>query len=431
MKAIAAVTLVVALALTVASAVIGLTGMKLDKEGLYHLLAWIPSPMEQSNWKQAMVPGTDLGATIVQAYDVKPLTEDGEVTEAQKKETMRTLSRRLAVGGWHDAQVELLDNGQMQLTLPDDGTHGHAFEMLAQRGEVGFATPEGEVFLTQKNIVSAAAQPYPNNQGWAVSFHTDGEGKTILAERTQSLLWRSMSLVMDGRTVVSPELRGQALTEGQGSMPMPDQEQAIAVAAMMVTEPLPLKLEHVDEKAGTPLLGEGTLNKLIIALAAASLVIMIAFVVVYRLGGLVAAWLLVIQLIAAWFLAALIRSPFNLSTLLAVYGSFGLLAFGLSHVYGGMKDDLDRGRSIRQSIKESYGGQGKLALEIVGALLLLCVVLIIMDNGLIGGFARIFGLGLLVDFVLLALVHRVLLVNTVNLFGTKTALYTGAKKEVA
>lgn len=431
MKAVAALTLVVALVLTVASGIIGLTGMKLDKEGLHKLLAWIPSPLEGSSWQKALLPGADLGPTLVLIFDVKPITEGEEITAAQKQETIKTLSQRLAIGGWHDAQVELLENGQLKMSVPDNGTHGHAYEMMAQRGEIGFATPEGEVFLTQKNIVRAVAQIDPRNQGWSVGFATDAEGKTILAEKTATLLGKTMSLMMDGRAVISPNIGYQALTEGQASLPVPDQEQAVAIAAMMSTQPLPLSLTHVDEATSAPLLGEGSLNKLIIALCIASLLIAIAFVVYYRLGGFVAAWLLIIQLIATWFLAALIRSGFSISTLLAVYGSFGLLAFCLTLMYRGMKQDLVRGRSIRQTIREGYGGQGKLGMEIVGALLLLCVVLIIMDNGLIGNFARVFGLGLLVDFLLLALVHRGLLLSVVNLFGTNTALYSGGKKEVA
>ena len=51
-QAIAAVTLVVILALSIVGTVLGFTGMKLDKEGLYKLLAWLPTPGQTSDWRQ-------------------------------------------------------------------------------------------------------------------------------------------------------------------------------------------------------------------------------------------------------------------------------------------------------------------------------------------------------------------------------------------
>ena len=98
-------------------------------------------------------------------------------------------------------------------------------------------------------------------------------------------------------------------------------------------------------------------------------------------------------------------------------------------LYNGMTDDLRRGRSVRQALKESHAGPGRLALEVLGALLLLCVALIILDSGVIGGFARLFAIGLMIDLVLVALLHRALLSAAVSLFGAKTALYFSVRKE--
>lgn len=428
-KLIALVTLVLALVLTITAGTLGLRGMKLDSEGLYHLLAWLPSPLAGSTWRQALVPGADLGETLVQTYSVAPLTE-GEATTAQQLDsTLQILSQRLAFGGWLSARVEKLGEDRIQLTLPLDGTHGHAFELMAQPGQVGFASPDGQVFLTQKNIVKASYAKSPQDDSYAVGFVLDGVGKQIFADKTTELVGQTMSLVVDGNTVASPSIGYQPLTEGQASLPGFDQERAVAYAAMMSTQPLPLKLAHLEDSQGEALLGKNSQKLSAILLAAAALLIMLAFVWRYRLGGLVAAWLLVIQLIAIYFLAALTRAGYTLSTLLAIYVSFGLLAYGLSLLYGGMRADLSRGRSVRQALRESHGGAGALALELLGALLLLFVVLIIVDSGMIGSFARVFAMGLLLDILLIALLHRVLLGSVVTLFGSSTALYASTKKE--
>ena len=319
-RLVAAVTLVLALLLTAVAGGLGLFGRKLDKEGLYHLLAWIPSPREGSTWRQALQPGPDLGDNLRQIYSVSAPGEGAEITQGDIDKTMQILSRRLALAGWLSAGVEQTEDGGIQVTLPND-PHAHAVVLLAQRGEVGFATPEGEVFLTQKNITRAISQLSPQDGSYALSFFLDGEGKRVFAEKTAEMLGKNMSLMVDGVAVASPNIGYQPLTEGQASLPGFDEEHASAYAAMMNTEPLPLQLTHQEDQTGEALFGANAQRLSIYMLFGAALLIMLAFLWRFRLGGLVAAWLMVIHLIAVYFFAALIGSAYTLSTLLAIYAS--------------------------------------------------------------------------------------------------------------
>lgn len=427
-KLVAVVTLVLALILTAVSGWLGLFGRKLDKEGLYHLLAWIPTPRQSSTWRQALQPGPDFGDNIQQIYAVAAPAEGAEVSQTDLDKTMQLIGRRLAAAGLLNATAEKLDDGNIQLILPND-PDAHAAALLTQKGELGFASEDGQVFLTQDHITRATYQLNPQDGTYALSFFLDGEGKQIFADKTTELLGQKMSLMVDGVAVASPNIGYQPLTEGQASLPGFDKEHAAAYAAIMMSEPLPLQLTHQDDQAGEALFGSGAQHLSIYLMYAAALLIMLAFVLRFRLGGLIAAWLLGIHLIAAFFFAALIRSGYTLSTLLAIYASFGLLCYALVLLYNGMTDDLKRGRAVRQALKDSHAGPGRLALEVLGALLLLCVALIILDSGLIGNFARLFAIYLLIDLVLLALVQRVLMGAAITLFGTKTALYFGARKE--
>lgn len=431
-KAVAAVTLVVLLALTLAAAFIGVRGMNLDNQGLYKLLAWIPTPSQSSTWRQALVPGADLGENLVQTYTAAPVAEGGEVTEEQLKQTVSLLGKRLAFGGWNSAQAEVIEGNKIRLTLPLDGTHDHAFEMMAQRGDFAFAAPDGTPFLTWEHVKQANYGLNPQDGSYAIGFLLDNEGKQIFADKTAELIGQSMQLMIDGTAVANPGIN-QALTEGQASLPGFNNENSVAYASMMQYGPLPLVLTHESNENGAPLFGAKVQNTVIWALAAVVLLISLYFLFTYRLGGLIAVWLMGIQLVAAYFLAALVRSGFTVATLLAVWGSFGLLVYALLLLYRSMKSDLDRGRAIRQSVKDAYAGPGKVAIDVLAALLLLAVILIIVDHQQIGAFMRTFGLGVLVDLVLMGIVMRILMSNAINLFGTNSALYTSgsAKKEAA
>ena len=430
-KAIAALTLSVLLLISIAFTVLGFTGMKLDGQGLYKLLAWIPTPSADSDWREALVPGADLGETMQQTYTAAALTEGDEVTPTQLQETVKLLSRRLSAGGWTSAVVSVVE-GKVQMNLPQDGTHDHAYEMLAGRGEVSFAGPDGTAFLTNEHIVSGSYHLNPNDQSYALSFTLDAEGKRIFAEKTTELIGQSMSLVVDGATVASPGIN-QPLTEGAASLPGFDVERGKAYAAMMQTGPLPVTLSLEGSSAGAPILGASVQNTLIIALAVAVLIVIVYFVLRFRLSGLVAAWLLVVQVVGGYFLAALIRAGFTLSTLIALYTCFGLLVYSLLSVLLGMQEDMLRGRGARQSLRDALKNQGKLGLDVLLAMLLLSVVLIIVDHQLIGQFARMLALGLLLDLLLYGIGLRLLLGSAITVFGNKDQLYVGrsAQKEAA
>jgi preprotein translocase subunit SecD len=428
-KAIAAVTLVVILALSIIGTVLGFTGMKLDKDGLYKLLAWLPVPGQTSNWRQALVPGADLGETLELTYTPAALEAGQAISPAQTQETLRVISRRLSFVGLSSAVVKQVDD-KIRLTLPKDDTRDRFYEILTQRGDVTFAMPDGTTFLSSQHFKSANFHPNQQDGSYAISFILTPEGKKLFAEKTKELVGQKMSLTIDGAVIAQPGISAP-LTEGTASLPGFSGENAMAYSAFMQTGQLPVLLTLDSSLAGEPLLGKNVQSTLIIALAVAALLVMGLFIFKFRLGGAVAAWLLLIQLVAVYFLAALIRGGFTLSTLVAVYFSFGLLAFSLLALYRSMSEDLSHGRSIKQSLKEAYAGSGKPAYDILGSLLLLSLVLIITDSQVIGGFMRVLALGLLLDLILMTLGLRVLLGSVISLFGPKTALYTNvsAKKE--
>ncbi len=429
-KVIAAITLAVVLIATIVAGVLGLTGMKLDNQGLYKLLAWIPSPSQQSTWREALVPGADFGPTFEMTLDAAPVAEGEAVTDAQMAEAVRILQQRFAFGGFSGSRVERLGDNQVLVRLPLEGAHDHAYEQIAQRGEVAFTTPAGDAFLTAEHIDQASFLEDPTNGNYAISFKLDAEGKRIFAEKTMELIGQSMAITVDGVQVANPGI-SQPLTEGQASLPGFSQEQALIYSTLMQSGPLPIKLTSANQQVGAPLNGANAQNTVIIVGAVIALLMALYFLVRYRLGGFVAAWLMVIQLIAVWFLAALTRAGFTLTTLAAVSASFGLLVYALMILYNGMKTDLDRGRSIRQAARESYSGIGRVPMDVLAGLLLFAIIMIIADKGQIGVFMRTFALGLIVDLVLVTVGLRLLLGQTINLFGHRTSLYTSARKEVA
>lgn len=427
-KAIAAVTLVVALLLTGVFMYYGVMGRDMDAEGLYKLLPWLPTPGENTRWRQALVPGADLGETMRSTLTLTP-AEGETVTPEQLEEAVRIVSFRLAEAGWAGAQIEVAD-GKILAAISASADAVHALALLNAQGEVAFATPTGEKFMTGEHIARAWYSPAQEAGMFALNLEMTEEGKQLFAEKTQELVGQSISILLDGQSVADPRI-SQALVDGFASVPGFTEEQARNLAVMLRSGPLPLPVAEEGHEQGAALLGEGVLDRLVTALLVVVALVLVFVIIRYRVGGLVVAWVLALQLALMHFFAALMGAGYTLSTLLAVYGSFVLAAFSVLLILGGTSDDLSRGRSVQQALRDSYGNAGHTSLDVLGGLLALSVVLIIMDTQAIGNFMRILGVGLLLDLVLVHMVLRVLMTSTIHLVGEKTSLYhrRGAAKE--
>ena len=151
-----------------------------------------------------------------------------------------------------------------------------------------------------------------------------------------------------------------------------------------------------------------------------------------RLGGLVAAWMLLVQLALSYFFAALMGAGFTLVTLAGIWLAFLAMLLGVVMLFEDVQEDVRRGRSVRQALKESYGGRGHGALDVLAALIAVCVLVVIVDaQGVIGSFGKVLGVSLLTGLVLSQVALRLILRETLTLFGDRSALYASGvtKKE--
>lgn len=428
-KAVSAVTLIVLIALTVVFVWLGVTGRNMDEQGLYKLLPWLPSAGTEARWREALAPGAELGETLVLTLKAEA---ENPLTEEEQNETVRVLAARIQDMGWQDARVEALEDGCFQAVLPKAADDGHVEHLLDTKGEFTFADPEGNVFLSSKNVVSAGfGMMNPGDTDYALSLIFDEEGKRIFGEKTTELAGQSIALKLDGNTLVSPGV-SEPLTQGAVSIPGFALESAREYAVMLRSGAMPQALEVTEKTNGAPLLGEGVQDKLIIALMVVFALVALYLIIRQRLGGVVAAWMLLLQLSLSYFLAALMRAGFTLVPLSAIWLGFLVVVYAIVVLFNDVQHDIRRGRSVRQAVKESYAGHGHGALDALAALLIICVVVIIIDaHGVVGSFAKVLGVSLLVGLVLSQLGLRLMLGETLTLFGDHSALYAGGvmKKE--
>lgn len=424
-KALSAVTLLVLFVVSVAFLFLGVTGRKLDREGLYKLLPWIPTPTTRFEWREALVPGADFGETQTYTYVSQAKNQ------ADFEATVQILTTRLAQMGVNGAAIDEREGNQIILTLPKGAHHPETVSQITGVGQYAFADSEGVDFLDGSHIVNASIAPADQTmQSWYLSFELDEEGKKIFADKTTELVGQSVLLKKDGLTLMQANI-GEPLTEGGASLPGFTYEDAFVNALLMRSGALPASIGEAEAQAGVPMLGNSSAKGALLGLWAAVAMICIYLLFQYRLAGIIASWTLVVTLGLQWFFAALMKTGFTVSSLMAVAASFMLAVYGVLAVYYGMSGDLASGRAAKQALKDSYSSFGHVALDVYVPLFILSLVFIIMDSGVIGRFFQIMAVGMLVDLAVVFILLRVLLNNTIMLAGENSALYISGKTKEA
>lgn len=271
-------------------------------------------------------------------------------------------------------------------------------------------------FIQGTNVTDAVAQlPAQGVGGWVVSLTFDSEGARALAEASQELYalpecspggpspCNAFAIVLDGVVVSAPRFNepiigGQAQIEGDFTA-----QEAQDLANVLSYGALPVNLEVVEVTSVSPTVGSDQLRAGLIAGAIGALLIVIFFLIYYRVLGIVAVLSLVLAGGLTYFLfVALGKSVGFTLTLAGVAGaivSIGITADSFIIYYERIRDALREGKSMRQAAEVGWTATRRTILAADFVTLLAAVVLYIVSVGNVRGFAFTLGLITVVDLL--------------------------------
>lgn len=271
-------------------------------------------------------------------------------------------------------------------------------------------------FIQGTNVTDAVAQlPQQGVGGWVVSLTFDSEGARALAEASQELYalpecspggpspCNAFAIVLDGVVVSAPRFNepiigGQAQIEGDFTA-----QEAQDLANVLSYGALPVNLEVVEVTSVSPTVGSDQLRAGLIAGAIGALLIVIFFLIYYRVLGIVAVMSLVLAGGLTYFLfVALGKSVGFTLTLAGVAGaivSIGITADSFIIYYERIRDALREGKSMRQAAEVGWSATRRTILAADFVTLLAAVVLYIVSVGNVRGFAFTLGLITVVDLL--------------------------------
>ena len=182
---------------------------------------------------------TELRRGLYAEFDCDAPEGSGQETETLTGAAMEIIASRLKDKGYEGANVWPAVNGGIRVEIPD--VQGEAvLELVSAPGALEFVDPDGKVFMTNEMIESAN---YVYLEGdHAVAFTLTEEGAKLFAEATAANTGKTITIRLDGKTLVAATVR-TAITNGSGLINgMGNADRATTTAAQITAPRLPVEM---------------------------------------------------------------------------------------------------------------------------------------------------------------------------------------------
>lgn len=290
----------------------------------------------------------------------------------------------------------------------------------------------GPTELTGDAITDASAGRDPRTGAWLVQLTMNGDGAEAFGEVSTRLNQNRLAelsprdqfaFVLDGSVISAPRMNGQIL-DGRPSISGDfDQESATALADQLKFGALPLSFEVQSSDTISATLGTQQLQiGLIAGLIGLALVAIYSLIVYRALGTVIIASIAVMAVLTYVIICILAwRLGFRLS-LAGVAGlivSIGFTADSFIVYFERIRDELRDGKSITSAVEDGWG-RAKRTIYISKSInILAAVVLYILADSTVKGFAFTLGLTTLIDvFIFVIFTHPVMqLLARTKFFG--------------
>lgn len=427
----ALITLCVLLVITIALGILSVTGMKLDAEGLYRLLPWVPTNAKK--WPESIALGLDLQGGVYVEYEAKQ-DEGVENDEFNVllSNTMSVIQTRLTNQGFTEATVSQLNDNGIRVEIPAVSDPNTVLELIGTPAELEFQGPDGVTFMTGKQVTTAWVTKDSDSaqisNDYEVGFKLNDEGAKLFGDKTGELIGQTIAIVLDGKQLMAPTVQSQ-ITGGSGVITGNfTYEEAHNLAIQIQSGALPLTLvqQKVDTISAT--LGKDALQTSLIAAAIGILIVMLIMIIRYRMSGVAASWALVIYIILLfWLIAMLPGIQLTLPGIAGVVLGIGMAVDANVVIFERFGEELLKGRNTKAAAKNGFKNAFSAILDANVTTLIAAFVLMAFGTGSVRGFAYTLALSVVCSLVTALIVARVLLYNLIAVKPDAPTLFTGKK----
>ncbi len=281
-------------------------------------------------------------------------------------------------------------------------------------------TPE----LTGEYIADARHTVYqggdPSLQGRPiVELSFDKKGTIMFSRVTEQNVGKRLAIVLDNVVQSAPVIReripgGNAMISGMESM-----EEAKELAIVLRSGALPAPVETVEERSVGPLLGSDSIKNGIRSAIVGGIIVMLFMNIYYLIGGLIANFALILNLIFVLALLATFRGTLTLPGIAGIVLVIGMAVDANVLIFERLREEIGFGKSLKSAVDTGYGRAFITILDANLTTIIAALVLLWFGTGPIRGFGLTLSLGIICSFFTAVFITKIFFDYMVNVKKVK------------
>ena len=246
---------------------------------------------------------------------------------------------------------------------------------------------DARAIMTGEHIETAQPNTSPL-EGTIVQFKLDNVGGRRFRSETGKHVQDYMAIVLDNRVMGRPPVINSAIgRDGQITMGGKDIAAANDLALVLRAGALPVPLRVAEVSTIGPSLGEDSIRKGVTALVIAVVLIVAIMLVYYRFSGALAVAALLLYVVFTLATLSLFGAALTLPGLAGFVLSIGIAVDANVLIFERIREELDRGKTIRTSIEEGFKHAMPAIVDSNVSMILTAAVLYQWGSGAVQGFA--------------------------------------------
>ncbi len=366
----------------------------------------------------------------------KPETEE-KVTSDELESARSIIETRLDGENIADREVTIdKDGGYIIVRFPwkSDETNYDPEAAIAELGEMAqlsFRDPNGNIMVEGKNVTSAKPEAQTQNgvTEYVVALVFDNEGASLFQQATASLVGQKMGIYMDDTLISNPTVNqeisgGEAVITGMANF-----EEAKDLANKINAGALPFSLETRSFSTISPSLGANALNVMVYAGLIAFAFVCVFMMVVYRLPGILACFMLVFQMLLQLLAVSISQYTLTLPGIAGIILTVGMAVDANVIVAERISEELAKGVTIRGAVVSGYKRAFVSVLDGNITTMIVAIVLMVAGSGTMISFGFTLLIGVIVNCFVGVPVSRVVLQSLLTFKGLNKVAFFKPKKE--
>jgi preprotein translocase subunit SecD len=396
---------------------------------------WLLTPQNPTDYRLTMKPTNALSLwqqTLAQSKNTidKKINALG-LTEATVQQRREDSDSELLVqmpGVDDPARVKQIIQtaGVLELYDVKGGPYASREEALAQNGGVlplgtkiigapsstEKTSSGGGVYLAARtpvvrgpDIRDARAQNGQMPNSWDTGFVLSQDAAKHFSEFTGSHIGQRMAIVLDGKVLLAPSIKGQisdqGVIEGEAS-----QQDAADLALNLKAGSLPASVTYEQENTVGPSLGADSIREGFLAGIAGVLAVVIVMLIYYKKSGINATLALVLNAIILIACLSYFGAVLTLPGIAGIILTIGMAVDSNVLIFERIREELRAGKAVIPAVDSGFGKALLTIIDTHVTTIVSCAILFLFGSGPVRGFAVTLVIGLAANVFTAVFVSR-------------------------